>query len=84
MYHLEKYFLNRLRQKLNRANRRSYKIVNLDEEEIQDLILWKLLLSKAAHSEIDINHITFTEPSIICYSDVCPHGLGGYIVNGSA
>ena len=33
---------------------------------------------------IDINHITFTLPTITCYSDACEHGLGGYIVGGVA
>ena len=46
--------------------------------------LWKKLLFRATTHGININHITFTEPSIIYYSDVCEHGMGGYVVNGPA
>ena len=42
------------------------------------------LLFKANIEGVNINHITFTEPSITCYSDACEYGMGGYIVGGPA
>ena len=42
----------------------------------------KKLLFQATTKGIDINNVKFTEPSIICYSNACEHGIGGYIVNG--
>ena len=79
-----KYFLNRLRYRLKKATARNYKIVYLEDKELDDLSLWTKLLFQAATKGIDINHVTFTEPSIICYSDACEHGIGGYIINGAA
>ena len=29
-------------------------------------------------TDIDINHIAFTMPTITCFSDACEHYLGGY------
>ena len=79
-----KYFLNRLRYRLKKSTARNYKTVYLEQKELEDLSLWKKLLFQATTTGIDINHVTFTEPSIICYSDACEHGIGGYIVNGPA
>ena len=31
-----------------------------------------------------INNITYVTPDITCYSDACPHGLGGYTSTGTA
>ena len=79
-----KYFLNRIRQRLKHALKRKYRMTYLEQNEIDDLSLWKKFLFKASVEGININHITFTEPSITCYSDACEFGLGGYIVNGPA
>ena len=79
-----KYFLNCLRIRLSKVRSRDYRTTIIEQCEIDDLILWKKLLFHACHNGIDINHITFTEPSITCYSDACEYGLGGYIVNGPA
>ena len=79
-----KYFLNRLRTKLKNSLRMKFKFTNLNISEIEDLKFWRKLLFIANIQDIDINHITFTVPSITCYSDACEHGMGGYVVNGPA
>ena len=79
-----KYFLNRLRLRLKKVLKRNYKFAYFEQKELDDLSLWKKLLFRATTHGININHITFTEPSIICYSDACEHGMGGYVVNGPA
>ena len=55
-----------------------------DQIELDDLILWEKLLFRATTEGININHVTFTNPSVICFSDACEHGMGGYIKNGPA
>lgn len=77
-----KFFLNRLRSRLKKAGSRKYRKVKLETPEIDDLKLWRKLLFNATIKGIDINHITFTVPTITCYSDACKIGLGGYIIGG--
>ena len=77
-----RYFLSRLRFCLKCARQRNYKIVNLTTMDIDDLILWSELLEFSTSKGININHITFTHPSIVTISDACEHGIGGFILGG--
>ena len=49
-----------------------------------DLLFWIDILNHTSKQGIDINNITFTEPTEICVSDACEHGLGGYNMSGLA
>jgi hypothetical protein len=49
-----------------------------------DLNLWKEDFLPKIHQGISLNIITYRRPSIICWSDACPKGMGGYNHNGLA
>ena len=56
----------------------------LRETHRKDLEMWSTFLHKVSTNGIDINNITFTEPTHTAFSDACKHGLGGYCSNGQA
>ena len=77
-----RYFLNRLRHLL--AASKKFGAQALRESHRKDLEMWSTFLQKVSTSGIDINNITFTEPTHTAFSDACEHGLGGYCTNGLA
>ena len=77
-----RYFLNRTRHLLARCLRFGPQAIT--DEVKADLSLWKLFLDRASTIGVDINNITFTDPTETTYSDACEHGLGGYTNGGIA
>ena len=75
-----RYFLNRLRHFLQRT--KQFGPLTIDDRSREDLLLWKHLLLRASCKGNDINNITFTDPTTICLSDACEHGIGGYNKEG--
>ena len=55
-----------------------------NKQERKDLQLWIGFLQKVSTKGIDINNITFTEPTGTTISDACEHGLGGFNSDGLA
>ena len=49
-----------------------------------DLLLWIQILNHTSSKGIDINNITFTKETVVCISDACEHGIGGYNSDGLA
>jgi len=76
------HFLNRLRywQKMIKLNRRQHG--RLHPSEIKDLQLWISMLNFLKEGNIgqSFNHVLRTIPWILCISDACEIGLGGYFV----
>ena len=83
--HLGKYFLTRLRHRLNiyRYKRKSIDI-QLQQPEIDDLKLWHYWIGHLNSNGISINNLAFTRPTAIVWSDACEFGLGGYTRDGNA
>ena len=71
-----RYFLNRLRYRLKMC--KQYGPQKLKLWDIQDLELWKKLLTLTSQEGIDLNHINFIEPTAITVSDACETGIGGF------
>ena len=75
------HFMSRLRKlRTSATKRRSVKLSLVHKE---DLVLLHKFLYKA-HQGIDINLITFRQPTHAYFSDACPTGLGGYNDRGTA
>ena len=77
-----RYFLNRLRHLLART--KSFGAQSIDTDSKEDLKLWILLLTRASKQGVNINNITFSDPTNIAISDACEHGIGGYNDDGLA
>ena len=75
-------FLNHLRQLLSRC--KQFGSQTLNKSERQDLHLWITLLQHVSATGIDINNITFTEPTVATTSEVRKQGMGGFDSNGLA
>ncbi len=76
-----RYFLNRLRHNLEAWKKVSKSKTSqnyLTHSSLSDLKLWHNCFLPAVHLGISLNLITYRRPSIICWSDACPMGLGGY------
>ena len=71
-----RYFLNRLRYRLKMC--KQFGPQKLKLWDIQDLELWKKLLTLTSQEGIDLNHINFIEPTAITVSDACETGIGGF------
>jgi hypothetical protein len=83
--HLSRYFLSRLRYRLQKNNKKWKKAsIYLKPWEIEDLKLWKFFLTHLSTKGVSFNNVCFTKPSHITYSDACEWGLGGYTMNGTA
>ena len=83
--HLSRYFLTRLRHRLqvnNKKNTESH--ITLTTNDVQDLQLWKFIITLITDRGVSINNITITTPSLIVYSDACEWGLGGFTTQGTA
>jgi hypothetical protein len=57
-------------------------MVQFAKEEINDLRLWKHLLSTKASLGMSMNLIIARSPSLVCLSVACPFGIGGYSLSG--
>ena len=77
-----RYFLNRLRHLLKKTKK--YGQQTLDTSSKNDFLLWQTFINTVSSKGIDINNITFSEPTSVCFSDACEHGMGGYNENGLA
>lgn len=77
-----RYFLNRLRHLLSRCKKMGPQ--KIPESAREDLHLWMKILHHVSHRGVNINNITFTEPTEICISDACEQGIGGYNMSGLA
>jgi hypothetical protein len=84
---LMRYYLNGIRNTLVSWNKTSapkncerY----LSKPTIDNLKLWTHHFLPKISKGISLNMITFRRPSFICWSDACPHGLGGYDFKGNA
>ena len=79
-----KFFLNRLRYRFKMMNLNWKQHGYLHDTEIKDLQLWMIMLSYLKEGSIgrSFNHILRTIPQIICISDACEWGMGGYFIIG--
>jgi hypothetical protein len=82
-----RYYLNHLRHILEKWKKDS-KATHLDKylsrASLLDLKLWHKHFLPKVHEGISLNIITYRRPTIICWADACPKGLGGYNHNGLA
>lgn len=82
-----KYFMSRLRYRLKKIQSIPTPPIHsrlLQQEEINDLMLWKEIIHDAEHKGRNINRIANTIPDFGCVSDACQHGLGGWTNFGIA
>ena len=77
-----RYFLNKLRNLLQRCKQFGSQVPN--KQERMDIHLWITLLQSVSTKGIDINNITFTQPTGTTISDACEHGMGGFNSKGLA
>ena len=80
-----RHFLNRIREGIvptagGKMNRRR---IVFGPEAVSDLALWEEFLS-SAHRGVSINLLVTRTPNKVCWSDACPHGIGGYSLTGRA
>ncbi len=82
-----RYYLNRLRHTLEKWKKEPLSKSTekfLPKSSISDLKLWSDYFLPKVHKGISLNIITYRRPTIICWSDACPKGLGGYNHGGLA
>ena len=72
---LARYFLHRIRS--TTLNKSRFVKVNLKDRHVEDLKLWKNILTKARKG-ISINNLVERSPDHIFLSDACEHGIGGF------
>ena len=77
-----RYFLNRLRHLLAKCKKMGPQPIPQSAHD--DLHLWLKIIHCVSRKGVNINNITFTEPTEICISDACEHGIGGYNMSGKA
>jgi len=56
----------------------------LPKAALQDLNLWLTCFLPKIHKGISLNLISYRSPTVICWSDACPQGMGGYNNKGLA
>lgn len=84
---ITRYYLNRLQHTLEKWKKEPLsksKECFLPKSSISDLKLWREYFLPKIHKGISLNIITYWRPTIICWSDTCPKGLGGYNHGGLA
>jgi hypothetical protein len=82
-----RYYLNRLQHILETWKKESVSKTKeryLPKLSISDLKLWRDYFLPKIHRGISLNSITYWRLTIICWSDACPKGLGGYNHGGLA
>jgi hypothetical protein len=84
--HLGRYFLTRLRYRLkvNSPPPSRHTQIKLAQWDLEDLRLWKFILTHLSTFGTSINNICFSAPSAITYSDACEWGIGGFTTQGFA
>ena len=83
--HLSRYFLTRLRFRLKlNDKKRTETNIKLTASDVEDLHLWKFIITNITDKGVSINNISITTPSLTVYSDACEWGLGGFTTNGTA
>ena len=84
---LMRYFLNRIRKVLqNWGDRLVTKKAKryLASPVIEDLKLWHRCFLPKVYQGLSLNLITYRRPTIACWSDACPQGMGGFDTFGNA
>jgi hypothetical protein len=79
---LARHFLNRLRLRLSKRRHKNQQL-SLSRAGLDDLALWIDFLA-TAQAGISLNRITTRAPSKICWSDLRPFGIGGFLLSGHA
>jgi hypothetical protein len=84
---LMRYFLNWVRGVL--LNWQASSVVKttqryLSSQVLEDLKLWHHSFLLKIRSGMSLNLISYRQPSVISWSDSCPHGLGGFDSLGNA
>ena len=79
---LSRYFLNRIRHTESLAKK--FGPQKLPSGTINDLELFKDLLSMMSSKGNSIQNVTHSLPDIFCWSDACEYGIGGYNSKGKA
>jgi len=79
------HFLNRLRYRLKMIKLNRFQHGHLHKSEVEDLRLWITMLEALKEGNIgrSFNHILRTVPEILCISDACETGMGGYFIIGN-
>ena len=77
---LSRYFLNRLRWLQKRCVRWGRQSLPLPVRA--DLSLWTSLLSGLSRQGVRIDHVTNSCFDVLCFSDACELGLGGFLTTG--
>ena len=80
---LSRHFLNELRWRLENRNSMKRQNFRLSTGELEDLKLWRIFLTQANRG-ISMNLLSIRTPTLLAWSDSCPHGLGGYLLQGRA
>ena len=75
---LARHFLSRLRARLDRGKGKRHRL-QIHKSEVDDLVLWQTFLRSANHG-ISLNNLVLRTPSRLCWSDSCPLGLGGFVL----
>jgi hypothetical protein len=74
------HFLNWLRLWIRKQWHKNQQLL-LNNEEIEDLNLWHFFLASPRHG-VSLNQVTTHKPSTMCWSDLCPFGIGGFLLSG--
>jgi hypothetical protein len=84
--HIGQYFLTRLQYRLRQHHPSTppTKPITLAAWDIDDLHLWKFIITYLSTIGTSINNICYTAPSAITYSDACEWGIGGFTAQGFA
>jgi hypothetical protein len=76
------HFFIRLRLRISKRRHKNQEL-SLNQAKIDDLDLWLNFLIQA-QGGISLNCITTWMPSKICWLDLCPFGIGGFLISGQA
>jgi hypothetical protein len=79
---LSQHFLNRIRLRIKTRKHKNQEL-SLAQDELDDFELWIVFLTQA-NKGISMNKITIRQPTKICWSDLCPFGIGGFLLSGRA
>ena len=72
---LTRHFLSRIRNRLAPWYRRGDQDIRLGSEAVDDMKLWLKILARA-NVGIPISLIVTRQPNRVCWSDLCPYGIG--------
>ena len=66
-----------MQRTISRSDTRKTATIELSDDVIRDLHLWRFFLTKA-NLGVSINLVTIRNPTRDCWSEACPFGIGGY------